>query len=507
MIVDCHHEPGGARARRVLSLPAWTLAALALVAAIAAPARAAEERYDLVIRGGRVIDPQSGLDAVRNVGLRDGRIAAVTGTALVAARTLDARGLVVAPGFIDLHNHAFAPHTQELRVLDGVTTALELEGGVLRPAEWLAALTGKSRFNFGASAGHYDARRLAIARTTGRAIDEDTPPTEYASEPSTPEQIEIALAELARALDEGAIGIGYMPEYMPGTSHLEGLRVFELAAARKTMVFSHQRYGSMVAPGTWLEAVQELIADSASTGAPIQICHVTSMNLSKTSIVLDMIDGARARGVDVTTEVYPYTAWSTGLATTLFEPGWQQRYEIDYDDLTVASTGEVVTVETFDRLRAQQVSVVGQGIPEAAIEVALRRPGVMIVSDAGDIATGNEHPRGAGTNGRVLGRYVREKRVLGLADAIARMTLLPAQRLERVAAGLARKGRVQPGADADLTVFDPATVIDRAEFGDSDQASHGFVHVIVNGVAVVQDGRLVEGAFPGRPVRGNGAAP
>jgi hypothetical protein len=190
---------------------------------------------------------------------------------------IDARGLVVAPGFIDLHNHAFAPHSQELRVLDGVTTALELEAGVLRPGEWLAGHTGKSRFNFGASAGHYDARRLAIARTLQRKIDDETPPSQFASEPSTPEQIVIALEELGRALDEGGIGIGYMPDYMPGTSHLEGLRVFELAASRKTMVFSHQRYGSMVAPGTWLEAVQELVADSAITGAPIHICHVTSM--------------------------------------------------------------------------------------------------------------------------------------------------------------------------------------------------------------------------------------
>jgi dihydroorotase len=482
-----------------------TTACLALVlVTFGSPVSASEERFDLVIRGGRVIDPLSGLDAVRNVGIRGKHIAAVTEASLDGARVLDARGLVVVPGFIDLHNHAFAPHSQELRVLDGVTTALELEGGVLSPAEWLAGHAGKSRFNFGASAGHYDARRVAIGRTLDRSIDEKTAPSEYASEPSTPEQIGIVLEELSRALDEGGIGIGYMPDYMPGTSHLEGLRVFELAAARGTMVFSHQRYGSMVPPGTWLEGVQELIADSAITGAPIHICHVTSMNLSKTPVVLDMIDAARARGVDVTTEVYPYTAWSTGLGTPLFEPGWQQRFEIDYEDLTLASTGEVLTAATFEKYRAEQQSVVGQGIPEPAIEAALRRPGVMIVSDAGDIETGNEHPRGAGTNGRILGRYVREKQVLTLTDAIARMTYLPARRLERVSEDMKRKGRVQPDADADLVMFDPATVTDRAVFGDSDQPSLGFVHVIVGGVPVVRDSRLVDGAFPGQPVRGNG---
>ena len=490
---------------RVNSRAMAAIAALLVFATVAPGALAqSSDRLDIVVAGGRVIDPQSGLDGVRNVGIRDGRIVTVTEEALAGSVTLDARGLVVAPGFIDLHNHAFEPHSQELRVLDGVTTALELEGGVLRPAQWLGEHTGKSRFNFGASAGHYDARRIAIARTTGRTIDEDTPPTQYASEPSTAEQITIVIEELRRALDEGGIGIGYMPEYMPGTSSLEGLRVFELAAAQKTMMFSHQRYGSMVAPGTWLEAVQELIADSAATGAPIHICHVTSMNLGRTPIVLDMIDGARTRGVDVTTEVYPYTAWSTGLGTTLFEPGWQQRYEIDFDDLTLATTGEVLTAETFEKYRAQQQSVVGRGIPEEAIEAALSRPGVMIVSDAGDIETGNEHPRGAGTNGRVLGVYVREKQVLPLPDAIARMTYLPARRLEQVAAGMARKGRVQVGADADLTVFDPATVADRATFGNSDQPSQGFVHVIVNGVPVVRDAKLVRDAFPGQPVRGNG---
>jgi N-acyl-D-aspartate/D-glutamate deacylase len=200
--------------------------------------------------------------------------------------------------------------------------------------------------------------------------------------------------------------------------------------------------------------------------------------------------------------VYPYTAWSTGLGETLFEPGWQARYELDYDDLVLATTGEVLTPETFEKYRAQNVSVVGHGIPDAAVDAALARDGVIIVSDAGDIVTGNEHPRGAGTNGRILGRYVRERQVLTLGQAIAKMSWLPAQRLEKVAEGMARKGRVQPGADADLTIFDPATVTDRADFGRSDQPSQGFVHVIVNGTPVVRDSKLVPSAFPGTFVRG-----
>ena len=477
---------------------------LALLLGVSALAQAAEERYDLVLRGGRVLDPETGLDAVRDVGVRDGRIAAISDERLRGKLELDARGLVVAPGFIDLHNHAFAAHTQELRVEDGVTTALELEQGVGSPREWFAEHAGKSRFNYGASAGHYDARMHAIAQTKGMTITDATPEADYVHEPSTPEQIEIVLSELGRALDEGGIGIGYMPEYMPGTSHLEGLRVFELAAERGTMVFSHQRYGSMVAPGTWLEAVQELIADSAITGAPIHICHVTSMNLGRTSLVLDMIDSARKHGIDVTTEVYPYTAWSTGLDSAVFDPGWQEKYEIDYGDLTLTTTGEALTAETFEKYRKQDVNVVGKGIPEAAVEAALAHEGVMVVSDSGNISTGSEHPRGAGTNGRVLGVYVRERQVLTLQQAIAKMTLLPAQRLAKVAQGMERKGRVQVGADADLTVFDPATVKDRAAFGNADQASAGFVHVIVNGTPVVRGGRLVADAYPGQPVRGTG---
>jgi dihydroorotase len=228
------------------------------------------------------------------------------------------------------------------------------------------------------------------------------------------------------------------------------------------------------------------------------------MNLGKTPLVLDMIDSARRRGVDVTTEVYPWTAWSTGLDSAVFDPGWQEKYEIGYGDLTVTTTGEVLTAETFEKYRGQNLGVIGAGIPEAAVEAALAHEGVMIVSDAGDIETGSEHPRGAGTNGRVLGVYVRERQVLTLEQAIAKMTLLPAQRLAKFAQGMERKGRVQVGADADLTVFDPATVKDRAVFGNSDQASAGFVHVIVNGTPVVRGGRIVAGAYPGQAIQGTG---
>jgi len=213
-------------------------------------------------------------------------------------------------------------------------------------------------------------------------------------------------------------------------------------------------------------------------------------------VCLGMIAGARRRGLDVTTEAYPYTAGMTDLSSAVFDPGWQGRTGgIGYQDLQWVATGERLTEETFGRYRKQGGMVILHSIPEDMVRVAMADPTVMVASD-GVLENGKGHPRGAGTYARVLGRYVREQHAVSLMDALRKMSLLPAERL-----GIQTKGRLQIGADADIAVFDPDRVTDRATFESPAQYSEGIPFVLVNGTLVVRDGKLVEGAAPGRGLR------
>jgi N-acyl-D-aspartate/D-glutamate deacylase len=239
-----------------------------------------------------------------------------------------------------------------------------------------------------------------------------------------------------------------------------------------------------------------VLADALATGAAVHVVHISSMGLRQTPVLLRMIDGARRRGLDVTTEAYPYTAAMTDLASAVFADGWQASLGgIDYKDLQWAATGERLDADTFAKYRKQGGMVIIHNIPEATARLAMADPTVMVASD-GSIENGKGHPRGAGTFARVLGRYVREEKALGLMDAVRKMTLMPAQRL-----GIQSKGRLQVGSDADITVFDPARVIDRATFDNPAQYSDGIPFVLVGGSFVVRNGELVAGVSPGHAVR------
>jgi dihydroorotase len=463
--------------------------AIPILFALLLAAAAQAQEYDVVLANGRVMDPASGLDAVRYVGIRGGKIGAISETPLRGLTLVDAAGLVVAPGFIDLHSHGQTPENYRFKARDGVTTALEMEVGVAPVPPWYAAREGHALINFGATSGHIPAR-MAVMHDSGKLLPHDA-----AKLAATPEQQRQVFDLVRRGLDDGALGIGMGIAYVPLATRAEILELFGLAAQRHTAVYVHIRNGGPVEPGV-IDALQEVIADAAATGASLHVVHITSMGLRETGLCLRMIEGARRNGLDVTTEMYPYTAGMTDIGSAVFDEGWQAKQGgISFGDLQWALTGERLTAQSFARYRQQGGMVAIHSIPEDIVRLAVSDPMVMIASD-GILENGKGHPRAAGTYARVLGRYVRELHALTLMDALRKMTVMPADRL-----GIKTKGRLAMGADADVTVFDPQRVSDRATFENPAQYSEGIAYVLVNGSLVVKGGELVDGVAPGRPVR------
>jgi len=447
------------------------------------------QRYDIVLANGRVIDPETNLDAVRNVGINGGRIAAISASPLIGRTIVDVNGLVVTAGFIDLHSHGQDAENYAYKARDGVTTALELEVGVNPVAAWYAAREGRVLINFGATSGHIPAR-MAVMHDSGTLF-----PRDAATRAATPDEQKQTYELVRQGLDEGALGIGMGIAYTPKATREEILELFELAAQRRVPVFVHLRNNGPVEPGA-VDSLQEVLSDALASGASLHVVHITSVGLRQTPVLLRMIAGARRRGLDVTTEAYPYAAAMTDLASAFFEEGWQLRNgDITFASLQWAATGERLTPETFVRYRKQGGMVIIHSIPEEMARLAIADPIVMVASD-GLIENGKGHPRGAGTFARVLGYYVREEHALTLMDALRKMSLMPAQRL-----GIQSKGRLQVGADADITVFDANRVIDRATFENPAQYSEGIPYVLVDGTFVVKDGQLQQNVSPGHALR------
>jgi len=323
---------------------------------------------------------------------------------------------------------------------------------------------------------------------------------------ATAEQLAEMKRRIETGLQQGALALGMGITYTPAATRWEIVEMFRLASRYGASVHVHLRYAGLKEPETGLAGIEEVIAAAAVTGAPLHVVHISSMGLRYTPQLIEMAADAHKRGLDVTTECYPYTAASTELASALFDEGWQEKMGITYKDLQWSATGERLTAETFAKYRKQSGEVVIFEIPDEAARAAVANPIVMIASDGVPMTGPKIHPRGQGTFSRVLGHYVREEKALDLMTALRKMTLMPAQRLEKRAPIFRNKGRIRVGADADITVFDPDKIIDKATYEEPLQYSQGIQFVLVNGTLVIKDGKFVEGVFPGRTARAPVAA-
>lgn len=489
--------------------------------------------YDVVISNGRVIDPETHLDAIRNVGIKDGKIAAISEFEMQGEKTIDATGHVVSPGFIDLHAHGLHIGDYRMQAMQGVTTALELELGILPIAGYYDDQAKKKLpINYGAAASWVYGRIGAFTETTPEATAEYFTDvqgrSDWKMDIADPLKLGEILLSVDEALNQGALGIGVNAGYAPGYGQKEYFELSKLAAKHGVATYTHVRYASNLEPQSSFEAIKELIANSALTGAHMHICHLNSVSLSDIHATLELVDDAQKKGIKVTAEAYPYGAGNTVVGAAMFSgENWRGRmnstannFQLGKDRLTEEELadyqknkpGTFVTWHFLDEDKPEDL---------ALLDASITHPSVMIASDAvlwtyfndqGGISNyeGDEwplpekafsHPRSAGTYAKILRSYVRQRGLLSMSEAIRKMSLMPAQTLEDFVPQMRKKGRLQVGMDADVVVFDPATVADKATFENPNQPAVGFQTVLVNGVLTVSDGKLVVAAAAGQPIR------
>jgi len=449
--------------------------------------------YDLVIFNGRVIDPETGLDAIRNIGVTGKQISIISVDSLTGIKYIDATGFVVAPGFIDLHAHGQTNVENSYQAYDGVTTALELEIGVDTLAAFLKARKGKALLNFGASACQLAIRNKIISGTSTphkNIYNELNIPA--IKEAVNPIKFDAVRALLKVSLAQGAIGIGVPVGYQSGATISEIFDVYAFAAEENTPIFSHIREGGAI-------AFQQALANALINNSTLHICHLNSMARKDVRICLEMVEQAKKNGFKISTEIYPYTAGNTEISSAIFDAGWQERLGCTYEDLQWVETGERLTQENFENYRKTGGSVIIHMMKPKWIEQCLQSSATAIASDGGEYSPFG-HPRGAGTFARVLGKYVRELKVLTLNEALYKMTYLPAKTLEPFVPSMKKRGRIQEDCFADIVIFKAEKIIDKATFKRGFQKSEGVKHLLINGQILIKNAKLLPEVFPGEAI-------
>ncbi|MDF1602858.1 amidohydrolase family protein [Nocardioides sp. YIM 152315] len=485
-----------------------------------------------ILRGGRVADPAAGTEAVADVVIRDGSVLAVSREPVPAtdATVVDVSGLVVGPGFVDLHSHVHSIAGQRLQAFDGVTTNLDLEAGLmpLERAYAEAAAAGRV-LNYGFSASWTDARGQVLAglgptarfdASAGLLGNLDWQRT------SSPAELTAWLGLLERELADGALGIGVLMGYAPRSDPAEYLAVARLAATAGAPTFTHVRELVEADPTTPVDGSSEVAVAAAETGAAMHHCHVNSTSRRHVDRVLRTLEQARSAGSRVTVEAYPYSMGSTSVGAFFLAPERLPAWGLTPSSVVMLGTGErVADVRRLAELRELDpgATCVIEFLDErdeadrALLRRALAFPDAIVASDAMPLEWpdhrhdtrewplppgASTHPRTAGTFARSLRLMVVEHGVWTWPEAFRRCSYLPARVLDEVAPSMRTKGLLSPGADADLVVLDPETLTDHATVTDPVRPSGGVRHLVVGGTFVIRDGVLDADAYPGRPVRG-----
>ena len=494
-----------------------------------------DRQFDLVILNGRVIDPETNLDAIRSLGIKDGKITKVSEDPLSGASTIDVTGKVVSPGFIDLHAHGQNIGDYRMQAMQGVTTMLELESGVLPIDDWYERQGEKNLpINYGASSA-WTFARIATFSNTAPSADPDyfqnaQKDNDWKMNIASPEQEEKILSLIQEGLDQGALGIGINAGYAPGYGQKEYYALAQMAADNNVATFTHVRYASNMEPKSSYEAIKELIANAALTGAHMHLCHVNSTSLKDIENTLELVEAAKKNGFNVSVGAYPWGAASTVVGAAMFSgDGWRERmgstannFQLGLDRMTEAqladyqenNPGTFIVWHFLDESDPEDLALLDKSVLHPDILIESDEMFWMEMDHEGHITNYDgdawplpkdafSHPRSNGTFAKVLRSYVRERKLMTLSEAIRKMSLMPAQTIEDFVPLMKKKGRIQEGMDADIVIFDPNTIADIGTYEDPNHPAVGVHALLVNGVLVVEDGALITSSSPGKAIRRN----